>query len=317
MAIGEAGTLTRGGFGDGELVRVDFTEPLSNAVIMLTGTNAGGNEFSLTVTSVDGTGFDFLVDEWEDEDGPHPVTETINWLAVEPRVHTLPDGRIIRAGTTNATDTASSVSLNGAFADPPVVLTNVMSQNETDVVDSDPNNITARGFDVSLQEGSLSDGIHVAETVGYIAIAAGSGIDSGLVTTSTGLGTGYSTFSLGRTVPSGLVFAETQTINDPDAGRVVLQSATDTTANLKFDEETGDGESAHPSETVGIVAFEDGLIMCFTPEDRVQTPFGPRLIRKLGKGDMILTRDNGPVYHRIRYRYLRAHNFCRTRDCHC
>lgn len=150
MAIGEAGTLTRGGFGDGELVRVDFTEPLSNAVIMLTGTNAGGNEFSLTVTSVDGTGFDFLVDEWEDEDGPHPATETIYWLAVEPRVHTLPDGRIIEAGTTNATDTASSVSLNGAFTDPPVVLTNVMSENETDVVDSDPNNITARGFDVSL-----------------------------------------------------------------------------------------------------------------------------------------------------------------------
>ncbi len=294
MSIGEAGSLTRGGFGDGELVRVDFTEPLENAVIMLTGSNAGGNEYALTVTSVDANGFWFLLDEWEDEDGGHPASETINWLAVEPGVHTLPDGRIIEAGTTSATDATSSVTLNGGFTNPPVVLTNVNSYNETDVVDSDPFNVTASGFDVALQEGSLSDGVHTAETVGYIAIAPGAGLDSGSATTSTGLGTGYSTFGLGGTTPNAIVLGETQTMNDPDAGNVVIRNSTDSTVRAIFDEESGDGETSHPDETVGLVAFSQGLIPCFTPEGKVATPRGERRIDTLSRGDILLTRDHGP-----------------------
>ena len=294
MAFGEAGTLTRGGFGDGELVRVDFTEPLTNAVIMLTGTNAGGNEYALTVTSIDADGFYFLVDEWEDEDGPHPATETINWLAVEPGVHTLPDGRIIEAGTTSATDATSSVSLNGAFTGPPVVLTNVNSYNETDVVDSDPTNITASGFDVQLQEGSLSDGVHIAETVGYVAISPGSGTDSGAATTATTLGTGYSTFGLGGTVPNAITLGETQTLNESDAGNVVIRNGTDSTIQAIFDEESGDGETAHTNETVGFVTFSEGLIMCFTPKGKVLTPNGERRIDTLQYGDLLCTRDHGP-----------------------
>ncbi|GLS86419.1 hypothetical protein GCM10010873_13930 [Cypionkella aquatica] len=44
--------------------------------------------------------------------------------------------------------------------------------------------------------------------------------------------------------------------------------------------------------TVG--AREAGGVICFTPETRVATPDGVRLIRNLRRGDMILTRDNGP-----------------------
>ena len=110
MARGEVGTLTRGGFGADEEVRIDFTEEIQDAVIMLTGTNNGGNEYSLVVTSVDDTGFTFKLKEWEDEDGPHPATETINWIAVKPGIHELPDGRIIEAGTTTTGTDASPVT---------------------------------------------------------------------------------------------------------------------------------------------------------------------------------------------------------------
>jgi len=81
MPIGEVGSLVRGGFGDGEIVRIDFTEPMTDAIIHLSSTNQGGNEFSLRVVSVDANGFNFILEEWEDEDGPLPATETINWLA--------------------------------------------------------------------------------------------------------------------------------------------------------------------------------------------------------------------------------------------
>lgn len=37
-----------------------------------------------------------------------------------------------------------------------------------------------------------------------------------------------------------------------------------------------------------------GGVICFTPDTRLATPQGPRPIRSLRAGDMILTRDNGP-----------------------
>lgn len=295
MAIGEVGSLTRGGFGATEDVRVDFDEPIDNAVVMLTATNSGGNEFSIVVTSVDSTGFTFRLSEWEDEDGPHPATETLNWIAVTPGVHTLPDGRIIEAGTTTATTTPSSVSLNGTFTDPPVVLTNRMSLNDDDVADSDPSAITTSSFDISLQEGSLSDGISAGETVGYIAISTGGdGLTSGTAQSYDTLSTGAADFDLDHDFDNGITLAETQTLNDTGSGNVQLvNTASGDSARAYFDEETGDGNSAHGAETVGFVTFEEGLIPCFTPGTLITTIRGQIPVDGLRAGDLVLTRDAG------------------------
>jgi hypothetical protein len=299
MPIGEVGTLVRGGFGDGEIVRVDFTESMTDAIIHLSSTNQGGNEFSLRIVSVDADGFNFILEEWEDEDGPHPATETINWIAVETGVHTLSDGRVIEAGTTTATDTASSVSLAGAHGGTPVVLTNVMSQNDPDVVDSDPFNVTGSSFDVQLQEGSLSDGINTGEDVGWIAISTGGDGTAGYASLHNSLGTSTSSYALGGSLTDGAVFGETQSMNDADAGNVVLSNGASTTGTTgtitaKFDEETGDGNSAHATESLGLVGFEIGQILCFTPGTMIATPYGLRDVACIAKGDMVLTYDEGP-----------------------
>ncbi len=44
----------------------------------------------------------------------------------------------------------------------------------------------------------------------------------------------------------------------------------------------------------GAGAAEAGGVICFTPETRIATPVGPRLIRSLRPGDRVLTKDNGP-----------------------
>ena len=294
MARGEVGTLTRGGFGADEEVRIDFTEEIQDAVIMLTGTNNGGNEYSLVVTSVDDTGFTFKLKEWEDEDGPHPATETINWIAVKPGIHELPDGRIIEAGTTTTGTDASPVTLNGDFSDPPVVLTNRMSENDPHVADSDPFNITADGFDVALQEGSRADGVNAGETVGYIAISQGGDADNGTAVVSDNLTTGVQWFDLGDSFTNGITLAETQTLNDADAGNVQLRNDNrDDEARLFFDEESGDGETAHVTESVGIVTFEMGIIPCYTAGTLITTARGLVSVENLCVEDLIVTRDRG------------------------
>ena len=97
MAIGEAGSITTNSPGVETPITVNLTEPLTDPVFMLTGTSNGGDPYSLRITgqTLDGDGnttsFTFIIEEWDYLDGLHPADETINWLAVEEGVHTLPD----------------------------------------------------------------------------------------------------------------------------------------------------------------------------------------------------------------------------------
>ena len=82
-------------------------------------------------------------------------------------------------------------------------------------------------------------------------------------------------------------------MNEPGAGNVVIRGETSSTVQLNFDEESGNGETAHGDEDVGIVAFEDGIIPCFTPGTLIATPQGTRPVEALRPGDLVLTRDAG------------------------
>lgn len=301
MAIGQAGSITTNSPGENDPITITFDEPLTDPVIALSATSNGGHPYTLRVTDItydtDGnaTSFSFIMEEWEYLDGPHPATETINWIAIEEGVHTLPDGRIIEAGTTSATHATSSVSLAGGFTDPPVILTSVMSENDTTTVDSDPLNVTVSGFNLRLQEEEGQDGIHAAETVGYIAIQTGGDASSGTAGLFGGVDENTDTLSLGDTFTQGVVVAETQTINGGDTATVMIDGQTGSTVGVFIEEEQSqDSETNHVDETVGVVAFEDGLILCFTPGTLIETVSGPREVSSLRQGDMILTRDCGP-----------------------
>lgn len=304
MAIGQAGSIVTNSPGENDLIRVNLDEPLTDPVFALTATNTGGNPFVLRVvaTQTDANGdvvsFDFIIEEWEYLDGPHPATETINWLAIETGVHQLPDGRVIEAGTvaTNPGSGDTGVTLNGGFSDPPVVLTSVMSNNDTTTVDSDPLNITASGFNIQMQEEEDEDDDHASETVGYIAIQSGGSASAGTANTFGGLDENIDTFSLGDTFNDAVVLGETQTINGQNPGNVMLGSGgTNATTQMYLqEEESDDTEIKHTNETVGVVAFEDGLIMCFTPDAQIRTAGGYRNILDLHAGDTIITLDNGP-----------------------
>jgi hypothetical protein len=300
MAIGEAGTLTTGSPVENAPINVTFDQPLTDPVIALTSTQNGGDPFTLRVVGIsynitgEATGFSFIIEEWEYLDGPHPAIETINWLAIEEGVHTLPDGRTIEAGTTQANHTNTAVALNGSFSGPPVILTSVMSNNDGTTVDSDPLNITASGFNVRLQEEEGQDNIHALETVGYIAIQPGTGAGSGSAVTGT-IDENNVTYGLGTTFTNPIVLGETQTINGGDPANVHINGGTGSTVDMSLNEEqSNDSETNHINETVGIVAFEDGAILCFTPGALIATKTGPVRVEDLKVGDMILTKEGKP-----------------------
>jgi hypothetical protein len=294
MAIGQAGSVTTNSPTENAPITVTFDEPLTNPVFAFTATNNGGNQFTLRVTDQvldsegNTTSFSFIIEEWEYHDGPHPAVETINWLAIEAGVHTLPDGRVIEAGTTGTSSSGASASFNGAFTEPPVVLTSVMSNNDTTTVDSDPNNITASGFDLSLQEEELQDGTHATETVGWIAIQAGGSANSGTAATHNGVDENPDTLGLGDTFTNAIVLGETQTINGGDTATVVIDGQTNSSVSLFVEEEQSrDNEINHVDETIGLVAFEDGLIPCFTAGTLIRTEMGEEVVEQLAKGQLL------------------------------
>lgn len=297
MAIGEAGSITTNSPEENTPINITFDEPLTDPIIVMTGTNNGGNAYNLRVIDIqtdsngDATGFTFIMEEWEYLDGPHRATETLNFLAIEKGVHTLPDGRVIEAGTTSATSANSTVSLTGAFTDPPVVMTSVMSNNDMTSVDSDAWNISDSGFTVALEEEEGQSNADGAETVGFIAVEGGFG-----AVVAGGLNEQTDIVDLGGTFITPISVADTQTRNEDDPGNVVIQGGNDSTnIGLWFQEEqSGDRERVHLDEDVGVITFEDGVILCFTSGTLIETPFGMRDVADLRRGDLVLTADAGP-----------------------
>jgi hypothetical protein len=300
MAIGETGTLSENTTYSGEALQVTFTEPLSDPVVALTATNYGGNKFSLRVIEFqtdangDATGFTFTIDEWENHDGAHPAVEDINWIAIESGTHVLPDGRLIEAGYANADSDGEDVTLSHDFPDTPVVLTTVASDNHASHVDSDPTAINSGGFTLSVEEAERMDGIHGMEKVGWIAVQSGGDGSAGTASNTQSVTSEWDTLSLGASFEQPIVLAETQSKNETDTGNVIFRDLGTEKVRMRFEEDTSaDGETTHGAETVALVAFEAGMILCFTAGTLIDTPHGPRPVERLRPGDGVLTRDNG------------------------
>ena len=300
--IGEAGSFI-GNFSPENVEReVTFDRPLDNPVIQLTGTNSGGNQYTFRITEVTDTGFRFIVDEWDYHDGPHGATETINWVAIEEGVHELPDGRVIAAGYTDTSSTAVNVGFAEAFDSPPVVVTTALAEADinAEAIDSDPFNITENGFDLILEEEEGNDGVHGNVSVGWIAVGIGGDGSYGSAITHDNFDESTVTYSVGATYTDAIVVAETQTRNDPggDAANIEIRSnlnnPTTTDIRLRLREErSADNELNHADETLGIIAFQRGIIFCFTPGAWIDTPAGRVLVEDLAVGDLVTTRDHG------------------------
>lgn len=307
MAIGESGTFTTdGSSANPPTFTISLTEPLTDPVFAFTATGNGVDDFTIRLVSqtLDGDGnttdFTFIIDEWEYLNGAHPSIEDINWLAIEEGVHTLPDGRTIEAGTSSVSstgqNTGGSETFTAGFTDPPVVLTSVMTNNDGTAIDSDPSSITSSGFNITLQEEEGQDGVHGAETVGWIAIQAGGDATNGTASISGDSVThSTSTLSLGDTFSNGVVLAETQTLDGTDTATVTIDSQTSSTVGVYIDEEqSANAETNHTTDVVGIVAFEEGLIPCLTSGVQIEMLGDVREVQEISVGDIVLTSDNGP-----------------------
>jgi len=266
--MGEFGSLSL----DSTPQSLAFRNTYTNPVAFVQPLAARGSDPAVArLRNVSSSNLRVFVQEPNYLDGNH-LAETAGYFAFEEGSWELDDGTRLEIGTIE-TDRLSaagfeSVSFATPFASAPVVMTQVQTFNGPDFVTTRQRNVTATGFEVALQEEEvLNSGAHATETVGYLAIAAGSGTWSG------------NAYQAGRSADSltdsfspvnyeaGLFGSAPRLLaslgfDGVDPAHLRFRNATAAGVQLKVEEEQSfDAETIHTTEAADFLAVEgSGLL---------------------------------------------------------
>ena len=246
---------------DHNWTRFNFTQPYSNPVVV-----AGPASFNaadpttVRIRNIDATGCEIRIQEWEYLDGVH-VPETLSFIVMEKGTFTLKNGSKIEAGTFTGATSFKKINLQQAYKVPPVILTQVTTDNETDAVLGRLRNINTSSFEYILQEGEQTATGHGIETIGYIAWEPGTGTVIGLPyeagLTAQTITDNWSDISMQTAFPDlPLLLAKIQTYNSGDTAGLRSQKPTKNSIQVKIEEErSADEETTHVAEVVGYLTI--------------------------------------------------------------
>lgn len=243
---------------------VDFTDPV---VVAGGSTRNGGHQGTVRVRNVTPSSFQIRFQEWDYRDGWH-TTEDIGYLVVEAGTHYLSDGTQLVASTIDLTNESTrTVTFETAFTGTPLVLGQVMTDNDTAAITERIRNITSSSLQIQLNEEEVADGTHATETIGLIAIDRGlaeaDGLSLNAVVTGNTVTHSNSTVNFGNVsgTSSPVILSDMQTRDGGDAATIRHRSSTSTSVTLFVEEEASrDTELNHTTEVVGVLALGSGVI---------------------------------------------------------
>jgi len=240
---------------------------------------ASYNESDPTVArlvSVQGDRFTVKLQDAPNKTQTH-AAESVSYLVFEAGAWDLPGGGMIEVGAldTSATQGASpaswtTVSFSDTFASTPVILSQVQTYSDTHWVKTRQTSASTSGFSVALEEDEAQTSPHGAETVGWLAITAGSGTWNGHAymagQTGNSVNGNWYSLSLSGFTAAPRFLASLATQRSSDSAHVRYQSLTSTNVQVKAEEDTtADGETGHTPEAVAYLAIQgDGTLTAAT-----------------------------------------------------
>jgi hypothetical protein len=136
------------------------------------------------IRNISETGFEIRLQEKASPNGEH-TPETLNYMVIEKGIYTLDNGSKLEAGNFTGSSSYEQISLQLLYDFPPVILTQVITENGPDAVGGRIRNINQYSFEFKQQEipetADISIPETISETIGYIAWEPGKGEISGLV----------------------------------------------------------------------------------------------------------------------------------------
>jgi hypothetical protein len=212
------------------------------------------------IRNVNETGFEVRLQEWDKQDGTH-APETFNYIVIERGTYTLENGSKMEAGSFIASDSFSPTTLQQAYDFTPVVLTQIVTDNEIDAVTGRIRNINQKSFEFMLQEMEKSSNGHVPETIGYIAWEPGKGEVSGMLFEAGVTATNVREYwfdHIFETQFSALPFfmGDMQTCNDIDTAAVRSNNLSTKSIQITIQEDKSKHQEVkHGYEAVGYLTF--------------------------------------------------------------
>jgi uncharacterized protein (DUF1800 family) len=247
---------------------VNFTRTFATAPVVVMGpaTKANGDPLVMRVRNVTATSFQYQVDEWDYLTGDH-AAETVHYLALSEGTHVFGTQRWQVGRVAAVNRTASSVTLTG-FTAAPVVLAQVESTANT-IAANNPRalktriaSVTSTSFQVNLETQESYTTAISNESIGYMAVSAGTGYLDGkvlsAVTTSAATTDAFGTITFPASRTNPIFIAQAQTKNDTNPGELRMQSLSATSVQVQFQEETSSSaDVTHTAEAVGYVVLGD------------------------------------------------------------
>ena len=245
----------------------------------------GGQPVTVRVRNVRSNKFEIFLTEPSNEDGTHGA-ETVTYLILEAGVHQLHDGTRVEVGVVttdatvhkNLTNEWETVNFSSSFEQTPVVLSQIqtLSTGGANYLNTRQHSVSPATVLLALEQDEASGSPHVAETIGYMAIEAGTGVWSGLV---------YETSTTANVVwddwydlafdsffnDSPVLLSSLATYNGVDNANVRYTNLGTGGVQLKVSEDdSADTELTHAREAISFFAIgESGLLTAVAPPPQV------------------------------------------------
>ncbi|WP_282153987.1 Ig-like domain-containing protein [Ruegeria atlantica] len=140
-----------------------------------------------------------------------------------------------------------------------VVVMGPLTSNDDDPATARVRNVTDTSFEFQIDEYEYLDGVHGAETIGWLAVSEGTHTlanGSTIVAGNASVGTSYTSVDFGTSLTDAVVLHQVSSVNDPDAvvSRIRNSDADGFQARIR-EQEQG---TSHVSEDLSWIAIETG-----------------------------------------------------------
>ena len=264
--IGETGVVNQF---DHSSQTIFFDHNYDNPVIFAQPLSYNGPQSAIVrIEDVQSDRFTAFLQEPRNLDGKH-TRESFSYVVLEQGTWELEDDTVLEVGAVNtdllAPNGWKDVDFTNDFTRNPVVFSQVQTDNGRDFVRTRQRNTNADGFQLTMEEEeAFNNSGHNQETVGWLAISAGSGNWSQnnykVGTTGDSFDHNWNTIDFGRTFsqsPQPPVFlASIATYDGSDPSGLRYSQLSNDEVKIKIEEDTTkDKETKHTTEVVSFLAL--------------------------------------------------------------
>lgn len=243
-----------------------FDHNYVNPVIFAQPLSYNGHQTAIVrIEDVQQDRFTAFVQEPGNLDGKH-LNESFSYLVMEMGTWQLEDSTVIEVGTVDTNLLApngwENISYASDFTEDPLIFSQVQTDNDSDFVRTRQRNASNSGFQLAMEEEeAYGNSGHKNETVGWLAISAGTG-SWGQNSYQAGQ-TGNSVTDNWHTINFENSFAQppaflasVATYDGPDSSGLRYSNLNGDRVRIKIEEDTSkDGETNHTTEVVNFLAI--------------------------------------------------------------